>query len=252
MARAVSPIADRAIVLVDFEAWTDDGTLFDTTRPEVAKKAGMDPTELKGPLPVIIGGGRVVAGFEEAIRNAKVGEETEATVGPEQAFGPRSDGLVRTFPMTEFRKREVMPEPGMRVEMQRRRGTVTHVTASRVKVDFNHPYAGRTITYKFKVEKVLEDTEDKVRALIDLAFRVGTSDDFSVRLDGGQLTITPPERLVLDPAWFLAKHRLAHDVFDHLGVETAVFEDRFTRKGMEAHSHAEHGHGEDAHGHEEE
>lgn len=246
-------LAAGDIVLVDFEAWTDDGSLFDTTRKEVADKEGWESElELK-PMPILLGERRIVPGFEEAILAAEIGKDVEVDVPPAKAFGEHDADQARWLPRQQFEKQEMDIEPGMRIQIGERRATITQITASRVRVDFNHPMAGRTLTYKFKVLEKVDTTEGKVTALIGLDYSVLRADQFDIELDGKTARIVVPEAVAFDSQWFMAKHRLGHDLFDHTDLETVEFVDRVTRKDMEAHGHGHghaHAHGDEDHEHE--
>lgn len=238
------PFENGNIVLVDFEAWTDAGELFDTTREPVAEKEGWDaPEGGLSPMPVLLGENRVVPGFEEALLAAEVGKEVEVEVPPEKAFGPHNPQMVRTYPKREFEKSDVEIAPGVRIQIGERRATITQVTASRVRVDFNHPMAGRTLTYKFNVTQAIESDEAKLRALLGMDYAVTKAADFEIAIEGKVATLTVPEEATWDSRWFMAKHRVAHDVFEHTELDELRFVDALTRKAMEAHGHG-HAHGE--------
>lgn len=230
------------IVLVDFEAWTDDGDLFDTTREAVAKEAGWDLEEQSfDPLPVVLGAQRVVPGFEAALLAADLDEEKEVEVPPGEAFGEHNPDRVRVFPRRDFEKKEIDPYPGTRVEMGGKRGTVVQATASRVRVDFNHPFAGKTLTYKFKIVERVEGDEDRLRALLKLDYGIKKAEGLEVEVDGTTATIRLPESAMFDTEWFMAKHRLGHSVFEHTELETVELVESLTREDFEAHDHG-HGH----------
>ena len=226
------------IVLVDFEAWTDDGTLFDTTRMKVAEEAGWDTEDVPlDPMPVIIGAGRVVAGFEEALVEAELGEETEVEVPPEKGFGDHDANKVRVYPRKEFEKADIDPIPGNRIEIQNQRGTIVQATASRVRVDFNHPMAGKTLTYKFKVTDLVEDVAEQVLAIIKLDYGMTKAGEFEVEIEDDVATVTVPEASATDSRWFMAKHRLGHDLFDNTELDEVRFVETMTRAEMDSHHH---------------
>lgn len=235
-------LSEGDLVLVNFEAWTEEGRLFDTTRKEAADEAGWDVDEELEPMPVLLGEERVVPGFEEAILEAEVGEETEVDVPPTKAFGMYDDDRVETFSKRDFEKKGIEPEPGTPVEINGRQGTVLQATASRVRVDFNHPFAGKTLSYTFTVEEELTDPADTVHALIGLDYDREDAEGFEVTVEDGHATVVVPDDASFDAQWFMARHRLSHDVFDHTDLDEVTFEDTVTREAVEEHEHG-HGHG---------
>lgn len=238
-------LSEGDIVLVDFEARTEDGELFDTTRFEVAEEAGWDVEEEElSPMPVLLGEQRVVPGFEEALLEGTIGEETEIEVPPTKAFGEHDGDRVQVFSRRDFEKKDIEPRPGTRVEINGQQGTVVQATASRVRVDFNHPFAGKTLTYKFTIEEQVDDDAGRVEALIALDYGTQKADGFEVEVDEGTATVTVPEEASFDPQWFMARHQLGHDVFDHTELDELRFVDVVTREDLEDHDHG-HGHGQD-------
>ncbi|HLE97656.1 MAG TPA: FKBP-type peptidyl-prolyl cis-trans isomerase, partial [Candidatus Thermoplasmatota archaeon] len=126
-------VSKGSFVRVEYDAVTDDGILFDTTSADVARKHdAYSEKVVYEPLPIVVGAGRVLPGFDRALEEASVGEEREIVIPPSEAFGEKDPARFETHPLREFQKREVNPYPGMRVQMENRSGTVVSVTPGRV------------------------------------------------------------------------------------------------------------------------
>ena len=64
------------------------GKVFDTSMEKEAKSAGLyNPARDYKPLQVILGAGKVIQGFDEALIGMKVNEEKEVVIPPEKAYG---------------------------------------------------------------------------------------------------------------------------------------------------------------------
>ncbi len=64
------------------------GKVFDTSVEKEAINAGLfNKARDYKPLQVILGNGKVIAGFEEALTGMKVNEEKDVTIPPEKAYG---------------------------------------------------------------------------------------------------------------------------------------------------------------------
>jgi peptidylprolyl isomerase len=64
------------------------GRIFDTSMEKEAKSAGLySPARDYKPLQVILGAGKVIQGFDEALIGMKVNEEKEVVIPPEKAYG---------------------------------------------------------------------------------------------------------------------------------------------------------------------
>ncbi len=152
----------------------ETGEIFDTTEEEVAKKAGIyKENGVYGPVPIAVGAGHVIKGLDEALEGLEVGKKYEIEIPPEKGFGKRDRKLIKTFTLGQFRRQGIIPFPGMPVEIEtesgkKLKGRVLTVSGGRVRVDFNHPYAGRHLIYEVEVVEKIEDPIEKVKAMIEL------------------------------------------------------------------------------------
>ena len=240
-------VSKGSLVRVDYEAWTEDGELFDTTRRDVAKANNkFDENVVYEPLPVLVGAGRVIPGFDEALEHADVGKEQDVTVPSEKAFGPRDPERVDTIPLREFQKQEVVPYPGMRLQHQNRMATVVSVSAGRVRIDYNSPLAGKALRYKFTIVEEVTEPAEKVRRFIELAYGQGRAGDFKVVVNGDKADVTLPDSCKYDQRWFVAKYRLVSDLRTYAGIRTTRFIEEYVteepRPTQTAESGASHTH----------
>jgi peptidylprolyl isomerase len=64
------------------------GKIFDTSMEKEAKNAGLyNAARDYHPLMVILGTGKVIQGFDDALMGMKVNEEKEIVIPPEKAYG---------------------------------------------------------------------------------------------------------------------------------------------------------------------
>ncbi|ALM74637.1 FKBP-type peptidyl-prolyl cis-trans isomerase [Thermococcus barophilus] len=168
----------------------ETGEIFDTTYEEVAKEAGIYSEKgIYGPVPIAIGAGHVLKGLDEQLEGLEVGKKYTIEVPPEKAFGKRDAKLIKTFTLGQFRRQGIMPFPGLEVEIEtesgkKLKGRVLSVSSGRVRVDFNHPLAGKTIVYEVEIVEKIEDPIEKVKALIEL--RLPMVDLSKVKIEVGE------------------------------------------------------------------
>ncbi|NJE09135.1 peptidylprolyl isomerase [Thermococcus sp. M39] len=168
----------------------ETGEIFDTTYEEVAKEAGIYSEKgIYGPVPIAIGAGHVLRGLDEQLEGLEVGKKYIIEVPPEKAFGRRDPKLIKTFTLGQFRRQGIMPFPGLEVEIEtesgkKLKGRVLSVSSGRVRVDFNHPLAGKTIVYEVEIVEKIEDPIEKVKALIEL--RLPMVDLSKVKIEVGE------------------------------------------------------------------
>lgn len=199
----------------------DTGEIFDTTREDIAREAGIyDENATYGPVDVVVGAGHVLKGLDEALEQMSIGEKREVEIPPEKGFGKRDPRLIQTFSMRDFRREKITPYPGMRVNIDGRIGVVRSVTGGRVVVDFNHELAGKTLVYEVEVLGKLEGVEDKLRALLKLRFgrRVGEKFDIEI-LEDRTAIIRVPDEVKLSGDSLYRKAALVSDVREFMKDE---------------------------------
>jgi FKBP-type peptidyl-prolyl cis-trans isomerase SlyD len=172
----------------------ETGEIFDTTFEDVAKEAGIYSEKgIYGPVPIAVGAGHVLRGLDEQLEGLEVGEKYEIIVPPEKGFGKRDPKLIKTFTLGQFRRQGIYPFPGMPVEIEtesgrKLKGKVMTVSGGRVRVDFNHPYAGKHLVYEVEIVEKIEDPIEKVKALIEL--RMPMVDIEKVIIEVGEKDVT--------------------------------------------------------------
>ncbi|MDY6985409.1 MAG: FKBP-type peptidyl-prolyl cis-trans isomerase [Candidatus Thermoplasmatota archaeon] len=222
------------IIYVEYDAYAD-GKLFDTTHEDLARENEIyNENQKYSPLPVIIGAGRLVRGFEKTLVDAGVGEEKEVEFGEDEGYGTRDPRMVETFSVREFRRERIEPQPGMEVSIRNRRGTVIAATAGRVIVDFNDPLAGKTLKYKFKILEKVEEPERKVQAIIEMYYP--SYEGFKISHEGEFINVVLPEICKSDQRWFLVKFAVVGDLRDYAEVNKVRFVEEYVteeKKGEE-------------------
>ncbi|MEM5801638.1 MAG: peptidylprolyl isomerase [Candidatus Aenigmatarchaeota archaeon] len=171
-------------ILVDFVGKIKEtGEIFDLTLEDVAKQNGIyDPHFSYKPIPVIVGSHMIIKGVEDELMKMNVGEKKKIVVKPEDGFGNRSEKLIKLIPITEFRKQDIDPFPGMPITMNGLNGRILAISGGRVKVDFNHVLAGKELEYELEIKKLIEKTDEKVQAIFNIF--VKTKEDVKVNING--------------------------------------------------------------------
>ena len=145
----------------------DTREIFDLTKEDIAKKENVyNPKVTYEPVVLIIGADFIIKGLDEALRDTKIGEKKKVDVLPEKAFGERKEELVRTIPLAKFKEQNLDPAPGAVVNIGNLRGRIVSVGGGRVKVDFNHPLAGKTLEYEIEVKLLVKAQNKKVKSIV--------------------------------------------------------------------------------------
>lgn len=98
------------------------------------------------------------------------GDRFTVTLPPEAAFGHRSEDNVLQVPVEAFMndgKMVVEPKVGDLLPMMTDsggivQGKVTKVAPKYVEMDFNHPFAGKTVEYEGEIIEVRDATDDEL------------------------------------------------------------------------------------------
>ena len=142
------------------------GEFFESTIEKKAIEAGIFNAKQKyAPMVVIVGKGDVLPGLDKALKEMKVGEERKVLVKPEEGWGERKPANIAVVPLQQFKKEKMQPFPGLIVEVNGRQGKVQSVSGGRVRIDFNHPLAGRDLEYELMVVKEVSEPKEQVEAL---------------------------------------------------------------------------------------
>lgn len=130
------------------------------------------------PLEFVFGAGMLLPKFEEHILGLGQGDKFEFTLTPEEGYGELIPEAVVELPKTVFmiegKVAEELLTVGNQIPMSdnqgnRMLGRVVEVGAESVKMDFNHPMAGKTLDFSGEIVGVREVTPE------DLAPKGGCS-----------------------------------------------------------------------------
>lgn len=155
-------VEQNKMVGVDYKL-TVDGQIADQSRPGQ-------------PLEFIFGTGMLLPKFEEAILGKEIGESVAFTLEPKDGYGEIIAEAIVDLPkdifMVDGKLAEDILFVGSQVPMSdaqgnRMMGIVKEVGDTTVKMDFNHPMAGKTLNFDVEVISVRDVTPE------DLAGKCG-------------------------------------------------------------------------------
>ena len=122
-------------------------------------KTVFDTNVNKSPLTFTIGAGKVIPGFDTAVRGMKQNEKKTVTIPSDQAYGAYNPALVQIIPASKFPANETIT-PGQKFYFQSSVDgsvttvTVVNVTSAGVAVDANSPLAGQNLTFDIQVTSI--------------------------------------------------------------------------------------------------
>lgn len=112
----------------------------------------------------------VVPGLCAALRGLRAGDRFEVSLPPEAAFGQISEDWVKRLPRSIFSPDGSLPgevKEGAMLPMMTDQGVTIHgkvgeITPEEVVMDFNHPFAGKTVTFTGEVLEVRPATAEEL------------------------------------------------------------------------------------------
>lgn len=124
------------------------GTLTDGEEFDNSRQRG-EPFEFE------VGSGSVVPGFDTALQGMVIGETKTFTITPNNAYGDRNQEAVQKVSKAQFPE-DFEPQVGMVVQGINTdgghvRALVDEVLEEDLMLDFNHPLAGKDLTFEIEL-----------------------------------------------------------------------------------------------------
>ena len=138
-------ISSASRVSLHFSLSLDDGSVIDSNFEQT-------------PATLSMGDGNLPPGFEEYLLGMSVAEKASFTVLPEKAFGQHNPSNIQQIKRKTFAADMALSE-GLVVSFADANkgelpGVIQTIGDDEVTVDFNHPLAGKTLTFKVEIVAV--------------------------------------------------------------------------------------------------
>ncbi|MBR7890195.1 peptidylprolyl isomerase [Marinomonas sp. A79] len=136
----MSVITAASRVTLHFELSLEDGQIVDSTFSQA-------------PASFVFGDGSLLPAFESALLGMTEGQEGSYVMAPENAFGAHNENNVQRMPRSQFSMdlEEGMVVSFADVSKNELPGVIANIGEKEVLVDFNHPLAGRSLTFRVQV-----------------------------------------------------------------------------------------------------
>lgn len=138
-------VENNDTVKVHYTGKLTNGQVFDSSR-------NRQPLEFK------VGAGQMIPGFENAVKGMELKENKTITLKPDDAYGQVREDLILEVPKTAL-PADLKPELGQTLvstqpDGQKINVVVTEVTGSNIKVDANHPLAGKDLIFDIELIEI--------------------------------------------------------------------------------------------------
>ncbi len=145
-------VRDGQVVSMEYTLWVDG---------EV-----MDSSEGNEPLEFLAGRENIISGLEGQMQGMEIGESKEVSVTPGEGYGEYDAEDFLDVPRKEF-PNDLEIEVGMELsvrddEGESRYARIEQVDEESVRLNFNHPLAGKTLKFNVKVVGLRKPTEEEL------------------------------------------------------------------------------------------
>lgn len=119
----------------------------------------VDSTTEREPPTFVVGDGNLLPAFEKVLFGLAEGAKDRFIISPEEGFGRPNPNNVQHIPRDQF-PADIELTEGLMVSFADAQnaelpGVIAKVTEDEVQVDFNHPLAGRDITFEVEILQII-------------------------------------------------------------------------------------------------
>ena len=145
-------VADGQVVAMNYTLKVDGETI--------------DTSEEHGPIEFLQGQGNIIPGLERELYGMAVGESKNVVVVPEDGYGEIDSEAFMEVPRDQFPE-DIPMEAGTLIEMHNESGQpldarIESVGEETVRLDFNHPLAGKQLHFSVKIASLRTATEEEL------------------------------------------------------------------------------------------
>jgi FKBP-type peptidyl-prolyl cis-trans isomerase SlyD len=145
-------VGENTVVTLDYTL-TVDGEVVDTSRGSM-------------PIQFIQGQQQIIPGLERELYGLSVGDTKEVTISPEHGYGVVDPENFAEVPKDQFPD-EIPLQPGIELELtddkgERMGARIDNVHEDLVRLDFNHPLAGKNLHFEVEVVDLRNATQEEI------------------------------------------------------------------------------------------
>ena len=147
-------VKEKEMVSISFKGTLADGSVF-------------GQSEKDKPLEFIVGSHKMIPTLEKGLLGLKKGDKKKIEVKAADAYGDYDKAAIQTVDKTQFPK-DLELKVGQSYQVRTPQGpitvTISAITDKTVTVDFNHPLAGKDLTFDIEILKIRDATKEEITA----------------------------------------------------------------------------------------
>ncbi len=145
-------VQDGQIVTMDYTLWVDGEVV--------------DSSEDTEPIEFLQGAGNIIPGLESELYGMAIGDSKDVVVASQDGYGELDEDAYAEVPRTQF-PTNIPLEPGIELQVQDESGhamsaRIAQVEDEIVRLDFNHPLAGKELRFAVKIAGIRQPTEEEL------------------------------------------------------------------------------------------
>ena len=116
-----------------------------------------DTSAHRGPLEYTHGAGQIIQGLEEVLEQMNVGDKKTVEIKAEKAYGPVLQEAIKRVPKEAILNSEnlkVGDMVGASNAGHTFRAVVKEISDKEITLDFNHPLAGKDLTFDVEIKEI--------------------------------------------------------------------------------------------------
>jgi FKBP-type peptidyl-prolyl cis-trans isomerase SlyD len=148
----VLKVADGQVIMMEYTLQVD-GEIIDTSADH-------------GPIEFLQGQGNIVPGLEQALYGMAVGESKDVVVAAGDGYGEMDNQAYMEVPRDQF-PQDIPMDVGTQIELHDESGQpmvarIDQVGDTSVRLDFNHPLAGKELHFAVKIAGLRPATDEEL------------------------------------------------------------------------------------------
>ena len=125
-----------------------------------------DSSEGREPLEFVHGAGNIIPGLEREMTGMAVGESKDVMIAAAEGYGERDEEAFMDVPRDQF-PAEIPMKVGTELQVQNQAGQpmfarIEQVEDKSVRLNFNHPLAGKDLHFSVKVVDLRDATDEEI------------------------------------------------------------------------------------------
>ena len=226
------PITENDWVKIDYTGrLKENAKVFDTTLENIARSEHIyDEKRAYQPMMCRVGDEKfLIPGLARELIGLELNSPQTFEIAAEDAYGQRDSKKIEMVPTKRLRKANLEARVGNRVQLAGRSGTIIWVGGGRSRIDFNHPLAGKDLTFDVTVVEHLTDEEQIRKEIISRRFTGVNIEEIKIEVseDPSTISISLPNYLIFMEGLAITKYTLAMELRDLLDFKVVKFIDLF-------------------------